>query len=127
MILLVEDSKWEGDEMRRLLEREGYTVRWVRDGEAALAAVRQRAPRLVVLDEGLPGMTGVDVLFALRRGREFEGTTARTVPVLVVSGSADGVKYFEARYLGASAWFLKPVFDAEAFVRTVRESIEPTA
>jgi DNA-binding response OmpR family regulator len=124
MILLVEDSKWEGDEMKRLLERQGYGVRWVADGEAALAEVRRKVPELVVLDVGLPGMTGVDVLFALRRGPEFEGTAARALPVIVVSGSADRVKYFEARYLGAAAWFLKVVFEPQDFVKAVKECLK---
>ena len=54
------------DVVRAYLEREGHAVTVAHDGDAALAAAREAAPDLVVLDVMLPGRSGFDVLRALR-------------------------------------------------------------
>ena len=65
-ILIVDDEK----NIRRMLsiifESEGYAVREALTGEGALASMADRAADLVLLDVGLPGISGIDVLARLR-------------------------------------------------------------
>lgn len=78
-LLLVEDDPLLGEGLRAALGKCGFSVFWVRDGAAALAAV-EAAPELaaMVLDIGLPGMNGIDVLRTIR-------ANGNTIPVLVLT------------------------------------------
>src|SRR5204862_7561911 len=66
-ILVVDDDEKILRLVRMYLEREGYTVREARDGQAALAAIALYEPALVVLDLMLPEIDGLSVLRAIRR------------------------------------------------------------
>jgi CheY-like chemotaxis protein len=67
MILLVEDHVQLGPAMRLTLEAEGHEVTLVASGEAAIAFLdAHRPPALVLLDLGLPGISGLDVLRHIR-------------------------------------------------------------
>jgi DNA-binding response OmpR family regulator len=57
-VLVVDDDPTVSDVVRRYLERDGHQVVLVADGRAALAAVADARPDLVVLDLMLPGPTG---------------------------------------------------------------------
>lgn len=61
-LLLVEDDSMIGESLEEGLRAENYAVDWVRDGDAAALALRQDIYDLVLLDLGLPGRPGLDVL-----------------------------------------------------------------
>jgi two-component system response regulator QseB len=61
-ILLVEDDELLGAGIEDALTRARYAVEWVRGGPLALAALEQGGFDAVVLDLGLPGMDGLEVL-----------------------------------------------------------------
>ena len=65
-VLVVDDDRKTVELIRLYLERDGHRVRVAHDGGQALAAVRDRAPDLVVLDLMLPRFDGLDVCRALR-------------------------------------------------------------
>lgn len=65
-VLLVEDDELLGSAVVAGLEQAGYTVDWLRDGEHAANALRDEEPELLVLDLGLPGKDGLEVLRELR-------------------------------------------------------------
>ena len=65
-ILVVEDEEDLSELLRYNLEREGYAVSTVADGERALQLVKRERPALVILDLMLPGMPGVEVCKRLR-------------------------------------------------------------
>src|SRR5437588_2751084 len=68
VIVLVEDDPNIADLVDMYLRQDGYRVYQAGDGEAGLQLVRDRQPRLVVLDVGLPGQVdGLDVCRQLRR------------------------------------------------------------
>ncbi len=100
-IILVEDDQQLGSAIQRALERLGYTVTWLRNGREALAALRDQTADLVLLDLGLPGMDGIDVLLAARNARV-------KTPVIVMT-ARDGL---EARVRGLDAgaddYLIKP-------------------
>lgn len=91
-IILVEDDAQLGTAIARALERLSYTVTWLRDGRSALAALNDRSGDLVLLDLGLPGRDGLDVLIEARRSQV-------TTPVIVMT-ARDGL---EARVKGLDA------------------------
>src|SRR5262249_34858726 len=66
-VLVVDDSDQSARTIKILLELSGHVVRAVHDGPAALAAYRTFRPDAVLLDVGLPGMSGYDVARQLRR------------------------------------------------------------
>src|SRR2546422_10436111 len=66
-VLVVEDDKATRGAVRALLEDAGYECCEAIDGEAALASLRTARPDLVLLDLGLPGLSGAEVHRALPR------------------------------------------------------------
>jgi len=77
-LLLAEDDAMLGASMHKALKLAGFQVDWVRDGAAVLAAARAEPYDALLLDLGLPGQDGLQVLQALRQG-------ANHLPVLIVS------------------------------------------
>ena len=69
-ILLVEDDPMIGKTLHAALQREGYVVDWVKDGQAAKLALdtMDDAYALVLLDLGLPKKSGIELLREVRRG-----------------------------------------------------------
>ena len=109
-ILLAEDDAVLGDAIFVHLKGGGHAVDWVRDGAAADLALRAQAFELVVLDLGLPRLSGREVL---RRMRERSSVT----PVLIVTAAdaiADRVAGLDA---GADDYLVKPFALAELEAR----------
>jgi two-component system OmpR family response regulator/two-component system response regulator QseB len=65
-LLIVEDDSLLGGGLRAVLGRSGFDVTWVRDGRDALELLRNQEFVAMVLDIGLPGLNGMDVLRQLR-------------------------------------------------------------
>jgi len=80
-ILLVDDSKFLRLATERALTRIGYAVCTASDGTQALQMAREKHPDLILLDMLLPGMTGPDVLKALKK----DPATA-SIAVVVLTG-----------------------------------------
>jgi len=60
-ILIAEDSLTQREHLRMILEDRGFSVRAVGDGKAALAALRERLPTLVVSDVNMPELDGYEL------------------------------------------------------------------
>src|SRR4249919_3116694 len=65
-LLLVEDDLMVGESIRAGLKKHGFALDWVTTGTAAEAALAAHSHDLVLLDLGLPGKSGIDVLRSLR-------------------------------------------------------------
>ena len=61
-IILVEDDLELGAAIQRALERLSYTVTWLTDGTEAIATMQAKTADLILLDLGLPGRDGLDIL-----------------------------------------------------------------
>jgi len=111
-ILLVEDDELLGAGVRDALARLRYAVEWVQNGSEAAAALRTSEFDLVILDLGLPGMHGLEVLRSLREG-------GGIAPVLVLTArdaTSDRVIGLDA---GADDYMVKP-FDVDELLARVR-------
>ena len=109
-ILLVEDDALLGDGVCAGLRRDDNTVDWVKNGETALSAVAETQYDCVILDIGLPRMSGLEVLQHVRK-------SDNTVPVLILTaqdGIDDRVKGLDA---GADDYVVKPFEFAELCAR----------
>lgn len=108
-VLVVEDT----DDIRTLvvtvLERAGMDVRAVRTGAECLAAVRECAPDLVVLDLGLPDADGTEICRQLRAESECY--------VLMLTGRTDEVDVLVGLAVGADGYMAKPFSPRELTAR----------
>jgi two-component system response regulator QseB len=111
-LLLVEDDELVGAGIRDTLERAHYSVEWVRSGAHALSALEHEGFEAVILDLGLPGMDGLEVL---RRAR----STGNKCPVLVLSARDAAVQRVEGLDAGADDYLTKP-FDVDELLARVR-------
>jgi DNA-binding response OmpR family regulator len=108
-ILVVDDDPKILELVRMYLEREGFTVATAADGVAALAQIRERAPRAVVLDLMLPGLDGLAVI---RAARADSG-----VPILMLSARGATADRITGIAAGADDYLPKPFSPAELVVR----------
>ena len=111
-LLLVEDDELLGGGIEDALTRAGYAVEWVRSGPLALAALVQPGLDAVILDLGLPGMDGLEVL---RRARDSGSGT----PVLILSARDAVAQRVAGLDAGADDYLTKP-FDVDELLARVR-------
>ncbi|HKV00457.1 MAG TPA: phosphate regulon transcriptional regulator PhoB [Vineibacter sp.] len=121
-VLIVEDEAPLVELLRYNLERAGYRVSAAGDGEAAMRAIDEDRPDLVLLDWMLPLMSGIEVCRQLRRA---PGTA--NIPIIVLT--ARGEEHDRVRGLdaGADDYVSKPFSPAEliARIRAVLRRIRP--
>jgi two-component system KDP operon response regulator KdpE len=110
-ILIADDDPQMLRALRITLTARGYEVVTASDGTAALDAAIASHPDIVVIDLGMPGLTGIEVIEALR------GWTQ--IPVLVVSGRSESWDKVEALDAGADDYVTKP-FSADELLARIR-------
>jgi DNA-binding response OmpR family regulator len=108
-VLVVDDDAGTRTLVTWQLESEGFEVREAGDGLAAMAAITTEQPDLVVLDLGLPGLAGLDVLTRLRR--------TSSLPVIVVTGRSGETDRIVGLDLGADDYMVKPFSPGELAAR----------
>lgn len=109
-VLLVEDDPMIGQAIHSALKDESYASDWVRNGQSALSTLQSQHYDVVLLDLGLPGKDGLDVLRSLR-------ASDHPVPVLIITardGLDDRLQGLDG---GADDYVLKPFQMAELLAR----------
>lgn len=112
-VLLVDDDLETVETFRLLLEMEGATVTIATSGEEALDAIRKRPPSLILSDLGMPGMSGLAFIEAVRRRREFD-----SIKAIALSGFGRPSDVEEATLAGFDAHLTKPVM-LDALLSTI--------
>jgi DNA-binding response OmpR family regulator len=112
LILLVDDEPNIVQLARMYLEREGFRVQSVGDGQAALQAVERLKPVLMVLDLMLPVMDGLEVCRRLR-------LQENPIPILMLTARDEDVDKIVGLELGADDYMTKP-FNTRELVARVR-------
>ncbi len=101
-VLVVDDDTLMRELLKALLRDEGFTVAGeARDGQSALAQMDRAQPDLVCLDVNMPGMSGLDVLKAIKAKSE-------QCRVVMISGDASMATVREAVGFGAVGFIVKP-------------------
>lgn len=109
-ILLVDDDSDNLKIVRRLLEKEGYSVEAAQSGEAGLQALDSYRPDLVLLDVNMPGMDGLETIQLLKR----KENTAAVVFVTANTNTSDIIRGLDA---GALDYISKPFSGMELLAR----------
>ena len=111
-VLLVEDDAMIGAALVERLEDDAYAVDWVTDAPAGLHSLGTHDYDVVLLDLGLPGMTGAQMLARLR-------STGDDTPVIVVTARDEVDDRVSGLDLGADDYVVKP-FDATELMARMR-------
>jgi len=111
-ILLVEDDELLGDGLRTGLAQYGYTVDWLKDGASADQALRTEHFDIVVLDLGLPRLSGIEVL------QNFRGR-GQTTPVIILTARESIEDRIKGLDSGADDYLIKP-FDLDELCARLR-------
>lgn len=108
-ILVVEDEASIAETLLYALQTEGYTPLWKSTGNEAIRATEQQAIALVVLDIGLPDMSGFDVYRAIQR--------RQSTPVIFLTARSGEVDKVAGLELGADDYVAKPFSPRELTAR----------
>ena len=114
-VLVVDDDRALRHAVSSLLERNGHTVLQAGDGLAALAHLAETDVRLMLLDMGLPGMTGLDLLARVRAGDRH--------PIVIVITADDTPETLLAAIRGQAYRYVKKPVSPAAIVEVVEETL----
>jgi two-component system, OmpR family, response regulator QseB len=111
-VLLVEDDAMIAQGLQAALRQAGYAIDWTRDGESAAAALQSAVFDLVLLDLGLPGRGGLDILRELRRRGD-------STPVIILTARDELQARVDGLNAGADDYIVKP-FDLDEVTARMR-------
>ncbi len=109
-ILIVEDEQDLADGLEINLSKEGYRVLMATNGDAGMNLVMQKGPDLILLDIGLPDMSGLDVCRELRQ-------KGLTVPIIMLTAKTEEIDRVVGLELGADDYVTKPFSMRELLAR----------
>ncbi len=109
-LLFVEDNKALATLLLPLLSREGYAVDWIKDGQEALWQGEHEPYDVVILDLGLPHLSGIDILQNWRK-KDIE------VPVLILTARDSWAEKIAGLRAGADDYLTKPFHQEELLLR----------
>ncbi len=118
-VLLVEDDAMIGESVRTSLRHDGYAVDWVRNGQLADTALMNEHFDIVLLDLGLPGKDGLQVLRTLRARK-------KNTPVIVITARDDVEDRIKGLDAGADDYMVKP-FDLDELSARIRSGLRRSA
>jgi len=111
-ILIVDQDVASVEPLRQKLGEAGFVVRAITDGSAAITAVAERPPHLVIIDWNMPGLAALEVIQGVRRARVPQ--TMRLIILSALSGEQDVVTGLN---LGADDYIAKPFSLREVVAR----------
>lgn len=101
-IVLADDEQFIARAYTQGLTKAGYKVHTASDGTAAFDMIKSIKPDLVLLDLIMPGMTGFEVLKAVKETEELS-----SIPVIILSNLSQETDQAEAKKLGAAEFLIK--------------------
>ena len=107
-VLIAEDEPSILESLHFILRRAGWSIASVTDGDAALQALRQSQPKVLVLDVMLPKRSGFEVLKQIRAD-----ALLHKLPVLILTAKGQAQDRRTAEELGADDFVTKPYANAE--------------
>lgn len=113
-ILVVDDMAIFREPIAAVLRSSGFRAIPTANGKEALTALQAHRPDLVLLDLGMPGLDGIEVLRQIRADKQSCGT-----PVIVLTADADRHRVMDAAKLQVSCYLLKSEFSLKALMDRV--------
>ncbi len=117
-VLIVDDEPNIVLSLEFLMKKAGYDVAVARSGEAALSAIAEAPPDLVLLDVMIPERNGFDVCQAIRANPDWQ-----TVKIVMLTAKGREIEREKGLALGADDYITKP-FSTREVVRRVRQLLE---
>ena len=117
-VLYVEDTEVIRDTIARLLEMNGYTVSFARNGKEGVAKALNWKPHVVLMDLRMPVMDGYNAVEALKSNPE-----TKDIPVIVVSAWSSNKERTQAKLAGADDFFVKPP-DLNRLINTIESLVK---
>lgn len=117
-VLVIEDDEGIQKYLKELLLDNGYTVQTASDGVAALELLKSSQPDLVVVDLGLPKLSGESVVREIRK-------TYPAIPIMILTARDSVSDIVQGLDLGADDYITKP-FVADEFLARVRARLRST-
>jgi two-component system phosphate regulon response regulator PhoB len=111
-ILIVDRDVATVEPLRQRLGETGFVVRAITDGSAAMVAVAERPPHLVIIDWNMPGLAALEVIQGVRRAR-----VPRGVRLIILSALSDEQNVVTGLNLGADDYIVKPFSVREVVAR----------
>lgn len=119
-ILLAEDDPQIARLVQFKLEKEGFRVTWVEDGQQALERVQRDSFDLILLDGMMPHLDGFQTLATLRQDEALQAT-----PIILLTAKGQERDVQKGLELGASDYILKP-FNPQELATRVKRLLEQT-
>jgi CheY-like chemotaxis protein len=115
-VLVVDDHPDTAKMLAKALRKRGLEVETVQSGEDALRLVSLVKPQVVVMDEMMPGISGINTVQAMRQNHDL-----RDIKVVFYSADYDLQKQRKAFDLGVTAWMVKGVTRLDELTHKVAE------
>ena len=119
-VLIVEDEPAQREVLSYNLEAEGFRVTTAEDGEAALLAVEEETPDIIVLDWMLPKVSGIEICRRLKTRAD-----TKSLPIIMLSARSEEVDRVRGLETGADDYVVKPYSLVELMAR-VRTQLRRT-
>jgi two-component system, cell cycle response regulator DivK len=116
-ILIVEDHELSMKLFHDLLQTRGYRILEARDGAEGLKLARQQRPDLIVMNIGLPGMSGLELMKRIKADEDL-----MSIPIVAVTAFAMKGDEEKIRGGGCEAYMTKPI-SIRNFIETVERFV----
>ncbi len=116
-LLIIEDDPFVRQSMALFLENSGFQVLQAQNGQEGLLLFREKNPDLIILDLQMPGLSGLDVLAAIK-------SDLPVIPAIVVSGTGSRDDVIKTLKLGAWDYLTKPIEDLAVLEKAVTLSLD---
>jgi CheY-like chemotaxis protein/anti-sigma regulatory factor (Ser/Thr protein kinase) len=120
-ILLVEDDLTNSYTLQKILERKGYNVICVDKGKDAFTELLKTSIDIVLIDLGLPDMSGLEVAKCIRLGGEF--SLEKDIPIIALSANADPIEMQDCVKIGINEYLTKPI-NKELLINKMHELVK---
>jgi len=117
-ILVIDDEELIIKSLSRLLEKNGYEVFIVKNGQDAFDMVEEEDFDLILADIRMPGMNGVEIIEKIKKEKSIKGQ--KQMPIIFITGYADEVIEKKARVLSPVGYLYKP-FDNEKLLNAIKK------
>lgn len=117
-VLVVDDERTIREVVRRYLELEAFQVIEADTGPAALEAIKQQTPDLIILDIMLPGIDGLTITRKIRNESEYEHLQVNNeIPIILLSARREELDRISGFEVGADDYVVKPFSPRELVAR----------